>query len=162
MNANPKEQVIASGEGSFTVTLDEVPPAGSYFCFVTKDEKGNGSDNFYYLSIPEYQSENPDSGEEDNTPKTFEIISVTPSKGFADTLCLNFKTEGDVAINQTGTKVEVKLPTGITKNYEVPHRYIDSSSYSLTIKDIIYTSGEYTITITLPDGRVGTKTFTIS
>ena len=161
MDADPTKQILTSGTGTFTVTLDGVPPVGSYFCFVTQDKNGNTSDNFYYLAIPEYQSENPDNGG-DNTQKTFEIISVTPSRHFTGSLVLSFKTEGNTAINQSGTKIEITLPSKNKKTYDMPHRYIDSSSSSLTIKDIFYASGEYTITITLPDGRIGTKSFTIS
>ena len=161
MDANPTKQALVSGDGKFTISLDEIPQKDSYFAFVTEDANGNRSEFIYYLVVPEYVPP-VDSGTEEPEKKTFEIISVTTSKHFSGSLVLDFKTEGNTAINQTGTKIEIKLPSGSAKNYEVPHNYIDSSSYSLTIKDITYTAGEYTITITLPDGRVGTKTFTIS
>lgn len=163
MDAKPTEQALVSGEGTFTVDLSEVPANNSYFCFVTKDANGNYSEFMYYLAIPEYKEpEAPDSGTEDTTPKTFNILSATGSKHFSGCLQVVFKIEGDIAINQEGAKIEVKLPSGSTKEYTLSHKYVNASSSSLELTEITYGAGTYEITITLPDGRVGTTTFTVS
>lgn len=164
MDSNPPEKQIAFGEGSYTLSLDSIPEDGSYFCFITKDEKGNESSSFYYFKIPAYTPpvNTPDSGEGDAEQKTFKILSVTPSKySIGACLYLDFSVEGNISLNQDGTKICIQY-SRTKKNYEIPHSYIDSTSSSFVFKDINYASGEYTITITLPDGRVGTKTFTIS
>ena len=161
MNANPTEQTLVSGTGTFTLDLDSVPAANSYLCFVTKDTKGNQSDTFYYLEIPEYTgSEDEGSAEEQ---KTFEISSVKVSKAFIPGV-YDFSSTLTEAIhlNQEGTKIVVKNnANGIEKNFELPNKYISAGSNYYQINSSFDSGASYTITITLPDGRVGTAICTI-
>ena len=158
MDANPIKQAIVSGEGKFTISLNEIPEKDSYFAFVTEDANGNRSEFIYYLVIPEYVPP-VDSGTEEPEKKTFEFTSMTAARHMTGCLQLYFGVEGGLNIAQEGTKIEIVLPTGVKKEYTLLNKYVNASSSSLEILDIQYASGTYTITVTLPDGSVGTKTF---
>lgn len=159
MDANPTKQALVSGDGKFTISLDEVPEKGSYFAFVTEDENGNRSEFIYYLVVPEYVPP-VDSGTEEPEKKTFEFTSMTAARHMTGCLQLYFGVTGDINIAQEGTKIEIVLPTGIKKEYTLLNKYVNASSSYLEIIDVPYASGTYTITVTLPGGTVGTKTFT--
>ena len=165
MDANPTEQALVSGEGTFTVDLSEVPANNSYFCFVTKDAKGNYTEFMYYLAIPEYKEpEVPGSGTEDTTPKTFEITSlgVYPSYIISGVYDFEFKLKDNINLNQSGATVEIKKGNS-TQTFRVGDGRIDAenSVYHINFGSTLEV-GEYTVTITLPDGRVGTADFTIN
>ena len=162
MDANPTEQALVSGEGTFTVDLSEVPANNSYFCFVTKDAKGNYTEFMYYLAIPEYKEpEVPGSGTEDTTPKTFEITSVSAYKGMADVITLSFKLKDSVDFKSAKFAIK-NNNTGTAQNFIHGQNIIENSSTEFQFIGSYYTSGNYTVTVTLSDGRVGTANFTIS
>ena len=159
MDANPTKQALVSGDGKFTISLDEIPQKDSYFAFVTEDANGNRSEFIYYLVVPEYVPP-VDSGTEEPEKKTFEFTSMTAARHMTGCLQLYFGVTGDINIAQEGTKIEIVLPTGIKKEYTLLNKYVNASSSYLEIIDVPYASGTYTITVTLPGGTVGTKTFT--
>lgn len=159
--ANPKEQAIVWGEGSFTVDTDEIPE-GSYFCYVTKDERGNQSEYMYYMKIPTYVAPGePDAGQEEQ--KTFEIEKVEVSEGFPSGVYdFYFTLKENIDLNKAGAIVEIHGP--INKTMTVGDKYITTypsgRQYLINIGST-FPKGDYTITITLPDGSVGTGSFTI-
>ena len=159
MDANPTKQALVSGDGKFTISLDEIPQKDSYFAFVTEDANGNRSEFIYYLVVPEYVPP-VDSDTEEPEKKTFEFTSMTAARHMTGCLQLYFGVTGDINIAQEGTKIEIVLPTGIKKEYTLLNKYVNASSSYLEIIDVPYASGTYTITVTLPGGTVGTKTFT--
>lgn len=163
MDANPTKQAIVSGEGKFTISLNEIPEKGSYFAFVTEDANGNRSEFIYYLVIPEYVPP-VDSGTEEPEQKTFEItsLSVYPNFIVSGVYDFEFKLKDNINLNQTGTKVEIQKDNS-TQTFVVGNGRIDANglTYSINFGSTL-AAGEYTITITLPSGKVGTKTFTIS
>ena len=67
-----------------------------------------------------------------------------------------------ISLNQTGTKIVVKNnANGIEKSFELPNQYISAGSNYYEINSSFDSGASYTITITLPDGRVGTAICTI-
>lgn len=104
-----------------------------------------------------------DFGTEEPEQKTFEIISlgVYPG-GPSGVYDFEFKLKDNINLNQTGAKVEIQKGNS-TQTFIVGNGRIDANdlTYSINFGSTL-ASGEYTITITLPDGKVGTKTFTIS
>lgn len=162
MDANPTKQTLVSGDGKFTILLNEVPQKDSYFAFVTEDANGNRSEFIYYLVVPEYVPP-VDSGTEEPEKKTFEITSLGVYPGLPSGVYdFEFKLKDNINLNQTGTKVEIQKDNS-TQTFVVGNGRIDANglTYSINFGSTL-AAGEYTITITLPDGRVGTKTFTIS
>lgn len=163
MDANPIKQAIVSGDGKFTISLNEIPEKDSYFAFVTEDAKGNRSEFIYYLEVPEYVPP-VDSGTEEPEQKTFEItsLSVYPNFIVSGVYDFEFKLKDNINLNQTGTKVEIQKDNS-TQTFVVGNGRIDANglTYSINFGSTL-AAGEYTITITLPSGKVGTKTFTIS
>lgn len=162
MDANPTKQALVSGDGKFTILLNEVPQKDSYFAFVTEDANGNRSEFIYYLVVPEYVPP-VDSGTEEPEKKTFEITSLGVYPGFPSGVYdFEFKLKDNINLNQTGAKVEIQKGNS-TQTFIVGNGRIDANdlTYSINFGSTL-ASGEYTITITLPDGKVGTKTFTIS